>query len=60
MNTTGVRLLAIFAVLAVVSGCAAAPPDEQGIISSSELDAMISIEVRPIEPSPDLVAAYAD
>ena len=58
MNTGCVRISLILAVLAVASGCASQGP--QPILSAKELDSMIRVEVRLIEPAPETVIAAND
>ena len=59
MNTGCVRISLLLAVLAVTSGCATSEP--QAILSAAELDAMIRVEVKTIEPrEPVAVLAAVD
>ena len=56
MSTGRVRITLILAVLALGTGCASQP---QAILSAAELESMIRIEVRSIEPveSDTIIAA---
>ena len=52
MNTGRVRITLIAAVLALGAGCASQPPaaTQQAILSAEQLESMIRVEVRSIEP----------
>lgn len=51
MNTGFVKIAAALVTLVTLSACAT--PGAKPLISAEELDAMITIEVRTIEPRPD-------
>ena len=53
-NTRTMTLL--LAAVALVTGCASAPPGD-GLIAAGQLESMIRIEVRPIEPEPPATLA---
>ena len=61
MSTGRVRITLIVAVLALGTGCASQQPasTQQAILSAAELESMIRVEVRRIEPveSDTIIAA---
>ena len=54
MTTGRVRIGILLTVLALCSACAAQQPG--AILSAAELDAMIRVEVSPVEPIESLTA----
>jgi len=55
MNTGGVNIIIVAAVLLALGGCATTPPGYSAgnpILSATDAKSMISIEVRELEPLP--------
>jgi hypothetical protein len=58
MSTGSVKALLVCAILVALGGCATGEP--AAILSAAELDAMIRVEIRPLETEiPDETAVAA-
>lgn len=61
MNTGIVKTVMLAVVLALISGCAATSSytTSTPLLSAAELESMITVTVRTIEPQPDAEIAVA-
>ena len=63
MNTGTVRKLAVVLALAALGGCSTTSvSDSMPILSAEQIQTMIKVEIRPVEPAPDIdgLVAAAD